>query len=85
MRMGIRAVAMAMSTRFNQETAPCGRTVDGERIWDDDEEGLVIDHLYFACGCRRTSHQFHDGSIQVKVMNHHGKVVTDEHSSMHEA
>jgi hypothetical protein len=76
---------MAMSSHFGSEIAPCGRTVGGEHVRDDDDEGFVIDHQYYACGCRRTRHQFHDGSIQVKVMNHRGRVVVYEHSSMHEA
>jgi hypothetical protein len=64
--------------RFTSEQAPCGKTVDGERYRDDDDEGLVISDHYYACGCRTTRHEFHDGSIQVKAIRHDGKVVVDE-------
>jgi hypothetical protein len=78
-------VAMPTSTRFVQEQAPCGRTGDGEHVRDDDDDGLVIDHWYWECSCRKTLHQFHDGSIQVRVYGHHGKLLTDERSALHEA
>ncbi len=76
---------MTTSIRFTDETAPCGRTVGGERIRDDDEEGFVADDKKYDCGCRSTRRQFHDGSGRASVVDHHGKVRTDEHSSMHEA
>ncbi|MGZ4640322.1 MAG: hypothetical protein ACXV2J_14830 [Actinomycetes bacterium] len=75
---------MTTSTRFTRERAPCGKTVDGERVLDDDEEGFVIDQLTYDCGCRSTRQQFHDGGVQLRVVDHHGKVRRDEHSAMHE-
>jgi hypothetical protein len=65
-------------TRFTGEQAPCGRTVDGEYYRDDDEEGLVIRDEYYACGCRRVRHEFHDGSVRVTATKHDGTVVMDE-------
>lgn len=77
---------MDIREHLNGEHAPCGRTVEVDHVRDDDEDGLVIDHLYFSCGCRKSLHQFHDGSIQIRTYHHHhGKLIADEHSSMHEA
>ena len=76
---------MATSTTFSGEQAPCGRVVDGHRLRDDDEDGFVIDHLFYDCGCSKTVHKFHDGSVRVRALGHHGKVLVDEHSSDHEA
>jgi hypothetical protein len=78
-------MAMSTSTRFPDEKAPCGRTVGGDRIRDEDEDGFVVDDKRYDCGCRSTRRQYHDGSGHVRVMDHHGKVRSDEHSSMHEA
>lgn len=75
---------MTMRSRFTDEAAPCGRRVDGERVVDDDGEGYVFEHLTWDCGCQRTRRQFHDGSVQHRVVDHHGHVQSDEHSSLHE-
>jgi hypothetical protein len=32
----------------------------------------------FACGCHRHKEEFHDGSVHLMVVNHHGKVLVDE-------
>jgi hypothetical protein len=77
--------AMTTTTRFTRELAPCGKTVDGQRVLDDDQDGYVFDHVTYACGCQRTRRQYHDGGVQLKVVDHHGKVRLDEHSSTHEA
>jgi hypothetical protein len=76
---------MTTSTRFTREQAPCGKIVDGYRVADDDQEGYVFDLVSYDCGCQRTRRQFHDGGVQLTVVDHHGKVRVDEHSSMHEA
>jgi hypothetical protein len=77
--------AMTTSTRFTDEKAPCGRTVGGDRVRDGDEDGLVVEDTRYDCGCQSTRRQYHDGSGRVSVVDHHGKVRFDEHSSMHEA
>jgi hypothetical protein len=68
--------------RFPAELAPCGRTVDGELYCDDDQEGLVMYDQYYSCGCRRTSHQYHDGSVTTRAIRHgrKHKVIHDEHT-----
>ena len=76
---------MTTSTRFTQETAPCGRTVDGKRVRDGDDDGFAVDHITYDCGCQSTRRQFHDGGVQFQVVDHHGKVRSDEHSAAHEA
>jgi hypothetical protein len=70
-------------TRFIGEKAPCGKTVDGEHYLDEDEEGLVIRDEYFSCGCRRSRHEYHDGSIEVTAVRHDGKVARDELGADH--
>ena len=66
------------STGFKSQKAPCGRIVDGESYQDQDEEGLVITDLYYACGCRSIRHEYHDGSIYLKVVHHDGTLLVDE-------
>ncbi len=69
---------------FGSERAPCGRLVGGERSIEDDHEGLLIDGIYYACGCRRVRQVFHDGSAQMQVIRHDGRLLADEHSGSHE-
>jgi hypothetical protein len=68
----------ATSTCFQSEKAPCGRFVDGEHYQDQDEESLVTDNWYYACGCRSIRHEYHDGSICLKVVRHDGTTLVDE-------
>jgi hypothetical protein len=76
---------MGTSTRIDREQAPCGRTVNGRRYLDEDQDGYVFDHVTYDCGCQRLRRQYHDGGVQLRVVDHHGKVRVDEHSSTHEA
>lgn len=68
------------STRFAHEKAPCGRIVDGERFQDreQNEECLVTDEAFYACGCEICRNEYHDGSVTVKVIRHDGRVLVDE-------
>jgi hypothetical protein len=68
----------ATSTAFQSEQAPCGRLVDGEHFQDQDEQCLVTDEWFFACGCRTIRHEYHDGSVGRKVIRHDGRVLADE-------
>jgi hypothetical protein len=72
-------------THLTQERAPCGRVVDADRSQEDDFEGLRFDDKQYACGCRQTRHEFHDGSVRLRTIRHDGKVLMDEHSGDHEA
>jgi hypothetical protein len=69
-------------SRFPAETAPCGRTVDGELFCDDDQDGLVMYDHYYACGCRRIEHRYHDGSVTTRAIRHGSRqrVMHDEHT-----
>ena len=73
-----------VNTRFTAQQAPCGRTVDGEHVQDQDEECLVSDEWFYACGCRVIHHEYHDGTISHVVVRHDGKTLTDEMEAEHE-
>lgn len=66
------------NTMFHKGHAPCGRVVDGERHADWDEECLLTDDYAYACGCRQTQHEYHDGSLSRRVVHHNGSVLADE-------
>jgi hypothetical protein len=66
------------STGFKSQKAPCGRIVDGESFQDQDEQGLVMNDLYYACGCRIIRHEYHDGSISREVVHHNGTRLVNE-------
>ena len=68
----------ATSTVFKSEKAPCGQIVEGEHLRDQDGEGLVIDDVYYACGCRSIRHEYHDGSVVCKVVTHDGTALSDD-------
>jgi hypothetical protein len=67
---------------FEPEQAPCGKIVGGDCYRDRDDEGLVVYDLYYACGCRRTRHEYHDGTVTTRAIRHgrRHKVLSDEHS-----
>ena len=67
---------------FDPEQAPCGRTVGGDCYRDMDGEGLVVFDVFYLCGCRRTRHEYHDGTVTTQVIRHgrRKKVLSDEHS-----
>ena len=71
------------NTYFQSEKAPCGRIVDGQRHRDWDDECVLTDELFFACGCRVICHEYHDGSVSRRAIRHDGKVLED--SSEHHA
>jgi hypothetical protein len=74
---------IATTTTIHGCKAPCGRIVDGEHH-QEEEEGLhVTDNWYYACGCRTIVHEFHDGSVQHKVIRHDGTVLDDELEAEH--
>ena len=73
-----------VNTRFTAQQAPCGRIVDGEHMQDQDEECLVSDEWFYACGCRIIHHEYHDGTISSMVVRHDGKTLTDEMEAEHE-
>jgi hypothetical protein len=68
----------ATVSRFEARRAPCGTSRDGESFVTEDHQGLITEELQFSCGCRIAKEEFHDGSVHRMVVNHHGKVLTDE-------
>jgi hypothetical protein len=68
---------------FEPELAPCGKTVQGESYRDSDGEGFSVWVRYYGCGCRRTRHEYHDGSVTATAVKHGrkaGKIVWEEQS-----
>jgi hypothetical protein len=72
---------VGIRSAFDPELAPCGKTVGGNAYRENDEAGFVVYDLYYACGCRRIRHEYHDGSVTTKVIRHgpRHKVLSDEH------
>ncbi len=60
------------STRFARKKAPYGKTLEGRRHREDDDEDFLVDDLYYDCGCRRAWHIYHDGTV-----------LMDDHSAEH--
>ena len=69
---------MATTTSLTSVGAPCGRVVDGVRYWDDDDDGLSVEHVHYACGCQAYREEFHDGSVTRRVVHHRGRVLVHE-------
>ena len=65
-------------SRFEARRAPCGQVRDGESFVTEDQQGLMTEDLQFACGCRESKEEFHDGSVHRMVVDHHGRVLSDE-------
>jgi hypothetical protein len=65
-------------SRFSRERAPCGQFVSGEQHRDADDEGLIFVDMQYACGCRESRHEFHDGSMRTQAVRHDGKILIDE-------
>jgi len=51
---------------------------DGESFVTEDQQGLMTEDLQFGCGCRESKEEFHDGSVHRMVVDHHGRVLSDE-------
>jgi hypothetical protein len=67
-----------VSIAVTSQQAPCSQVVNGESYEDQDGEGFVVRDMYYACGCRRIVHEYHDGSVYRKVVHHNGTVLVDE-------
>jgi hypothetical protein len=68
---------------FEPELAPCGKTVGGDSYRDADGEGFAVFVRYYECGCRRTRHEYHDGSVTATAVKHgrrRGKIFWEEQS-----
>ncbi len=71
-------MTMDQAGAFKSQQAPCGKTVDGKRYEDRDEEIMVTELQCYDCGCVVTRHEYHDGSVSLKVVHHNGKILVDE-------
>ena len=69
---------MTDTISFDCERAPCGRIVDGERLRDQDDECLLSEAEFFACGCKVIRHEYHDGSISCRAVRHDGRIVAEK-------
>lgn len=70
---GVVGAMTITSTRFTSQKAPCGRLQAGERREFRDERGLITDEMLFACGCRKSREEYHDGSVEFDAVRHDGK------------
>ena len=66
------------TTHFTNEHAPCGQTVGGDHFQDQDEQCIVSDEWFFACGCKSIRHEYHDGAVSREVIRHDGYVLVEE-------
>jgi hypothetical protein len=71
------------SDPFSKERAPCGKRVGGSRHRESDDDGFAYNDVIYSCGCRHISHQFHDGSIRIRIVRHDGRVLLNEWSAEH--
>ena len=69
---------MKPTSTFENQLAPCGQTENGKTYEDRDEQALLTEELCYACGCVVINHEYHDGSVNRKVVHHNGKVLVDE-------
>jgi hypothetical protein len=69
---------VATTTSFTREDAPCGRVVGGVCFRDEDDDGLRVEHVHYACGCQTFGDVFHDGSVSRRVVHHNGRVLVHE-------
>jgi hypothetical protein len=75
---------VATTTHFTKQKAPCGHPADGDHHVESDDDGLTLDTVKFACGCRQTRHTYHDGCTRIRTIRHDGKVLLDERTGEHE-
>ena len=66
------------NTRFSIRLAPCGRLESGESYEDRDVQVLLTKKIDYACGCRMTRHEYHDGAVSRTVIRHDGRVLVEE-------
>ena len=64
--------------RFEARLAPCGKAKDGDSYVTEDDQGLITEELAYACGCKTSREEFHDGSVHRLVVDHRGHVLADE-------
>ena len=74
-----------IDTAFESERAPCGQTVSGKRHQDRDDECVLTDERFFACGCVTIRHEYHDGTFSRREVRHDGKVLVDRMNAEHHA
>jgi hypothetical protein len=66
------------TTNFDPQLAPCGQLYHGQHYVAEDAQGLITEEQFFACGCRITREEFHDGSVHRQVVTHSGRLLVDE-------
>jgi hypothetical protein len=59
------------------EQAPCGAIIECEIYEDRDEEVLITQERCYSCGCMIVRHEYHDGSVALRVVHHDGTVLSD--------
>ena len=72
-----------IDTSFAAERAPCGKIVSGQRHRDRDDECVLTDERFYACGCETIRHEYHDGSFSRREVRHDGRVLVDRMNAEH--
>ena len=65
-------------TTVTSQLAPCGQIVECETYEDQDGDVLITQELCYACGCLSIRHEYHDGSVALRVVRHDGTVLSDD-------
>ncbi len=72
-----------IDTSFTAERAPCGQIVSGERHLDRDDDCVLTDERFYACGFLAIRHEYHDGTFSRREVRHDGKVIVDRMNAEH--
>ncbi len=73
----------ATISRLTDRQAPCGKVGSVEVLTDEDQQGLVSEERRFGCGCRSNREEYHDGSVEHRVVRHDRRVLDDGHDGEH--
>ena len=69
---------MDPTATVKSQKAPCGKIVVGVTYEDRDEQTLLTEEHRYSCGCLVIRHQYHDGSVSRKEVQHNGKILVDD-------
>ena len=71
-------VAVDPTATVKSQKAPCGKIVVGVTYEDREEQTILTEEHRYSCGCLVIRHQYHDGSVSRKEVQHNGKILVDD-------